>query len=264
MSDKKSPFAYVTFLNESLIVAMVFGYSVKCTHTSYDSIIMVRSNTPSSDIRILRTVYTKIIEITNDVSFQLNALKLTSYEKILLCDPKTIITSNIDHLFETPAPAGSLKDLDYWDGLKGKRTGEKIDFNLINQLTELDLGILLLIPNEKQYDEIKSELKKNKINFANYLLKHNEWYHLGVEYNARSDYLDPELLKNGKFYLIRYESENQPWNFLRTHPNVNNENKDLHISLKLKFKIWFEVFKTINEKLKKKNIDLLKLDKKEN
>jgi lipopolysaccharide biosynthesis glycosyltransferase len=130
MFKKKRAYVHLIMKGDKYIPgALVSAYTIKLTKTKYDCVCMVTHDVTIEGKEQLKKVFDKIIEIpylkyetkplrtkkqfekypwVNIGYTKWNALNLTDYDKVLLIDADKIVHSNLDHLFELQAPAGTF------------------------------------------------------------------------------------------------------------------------------------------------------------
>jgi glycogenin glucosyltransferase len=193
----ENAYVWVIFLGDRYIPGVLASaYSVKRTNTKYDLICLVTPDVSDIGRKELAKICTKVIEInyirvkrqkfkTNrqkelyktwmDVSYtKWNILNLTQYKKVFFLDGDTIITNNIDSVFDTKKISATFYNP--WSNKYSKFSkikdyyGRKkiINPNLIlKALTKsgyvLIASAVLLYPNKDHFNKYKQMLKNKNI-----------------------------------------------------------------------------------------------------
>ena len=266
--------AFVTVLfgnNIYLAGAMVMGYSLMRTKTTFDRVILVTPDVSPEYIGYLRHVYTHIININyvdvnptiflkpdtrfRDVFTKLTCLELISYDKIILLDLDMIICRNIDHLFNLDPPAASIKH-------HNLAFGQKINPHMICQGAKLvgsiNAGLMLLKPDLTEWTEIKSDIKNNtqlqkyKYPEQDYLsLRYcNKWTSITFNYNFQfglTHRVKQSGCKISDIYVIHYSSSYKPWNDLILDRTVDPD----ETKFKKQHRKYYQIWKSAYAHLKK-------------
>jgi len=267
--------AFVTVLygnNVYMSGAIVLGYTLMRTKTTYDRIILVTPDVSAEYIGYLRNVYTHVIKISyvdvnptiflksdtrfRDVFTKLACLELIAYEKIILLDLDMIVCKNIDHLFKLDPPAACIKhhNLPY---------GQKIDPKMICDGTKLvgsiNAGLMLLKPDLAEWNEIKTDIKNNtylqkyKYPEQDYLsLRYcDKWTSITFNYNFQfglTHRVKQLGYKISDIYVIHYSSSYKPWNDL-----IPDRITDLdELKFKRQHQKYYQMWKSIYANLKSK------------
>lgn len=190
-------YVWVIFKGDKYIPgAIVSAYSVKRTKPIYDLVCLI-TNDVSENAKInLSKVFDYIINIDYiknkegvlkskqqkkiydswiNVSYtKWNILGLTQYEKVFMLDADTIITQNIDHIFDLDKEAGTFMNV--WsdtykkgsivkDYYKNKKiiTPDKIKYALNNNGFAVIASSILLKPNKQYFNNYKKMLSNENI-----------------------------------------------------------------------------------------------------
>ena len=183
---------------------LVSAYSVKRTNTKYNLICLVTPDVTDIGRKELAKICTKVIEVPyikairtpnlttkrqeelykpwKSVSYtKWNVLNLTQYKKIFLLDADTIVTKNIDSIFDKKKISATFycpwsKKYSKFSPIKDHYGRKKIiNPNLIkNALNKhghvFVASSILLKPNKKYYNDYKKMLQK-KEHFSNFIKK---------------------------------------------------------------------------------------------
>jgi lipopolysaccharide biosynthesis glycosyltransferase len=252
-----------------MLGAVVMANSLKRTNTKYDITCMVETNTSQKIISYLKYYFDRVfqIEILNYPSKPLPtrkqnevygpwmsksytkwvAMSLTDYTKICVIDADLIVTNNIDHIFDLPAPVGVFSnhwfDTVYPNPDKKKtgnyymdiKPGELISPYVINCALHnngflLSAHLTVLETSANDFNEFKNCMSlithKNPFGFNNSschdeqsicyfqsLIKNRSWTCLKQPYNVIPWKLKETISRNCKFrpYLIHFNMTPKPW-----------------------------------------------------
>lgn len=278
-----SKYAYVTVLygnNIYLTGALVLGYSLMKTNTSYDRIIMVTPDVSGDHKFYLRSIYTHIQEIDyikvnpeifleentrfSNVFTKLECLSLMQYDKIILLDLDMIVTKNIDHLFKLNPPAACLKK--YYIPY-----GKKIPSHMIcsngKLVGSINAGLMLLKPDINELEDIKKDISQNtQINKYKYpeqdylsLRYCNKWTSITFNYNYQfglTKRVKKCRYKIDDIYVIHYSSSYKPWNNLIKDRVVTDDEKQFKQRHNKYYVLWNNAYNMIKEKFGKQGIIL--------
>ena len=98
-------YAYVTFMNDNTIEltgALVMGYTLKKTKTTYDIIMLIGPSIEKNTIKLLSKFYSVI---KYDHVIGLDDIFKLFYKKVIYLDIDIIILKNIDHVFKETTPS---------------------------------------------------------------------------------------------------------------------------------------------------------------
>lgn len=273
-------YAYVSVLygnNIYITGAMVLGYSLMKTKTTYDRVILVTPDVSDEYINYLKLVWNVVIPINYissnpkffteanmrfiDVFTKLECLSLIQYDKIILLDLDMIIVNNIDHLFQLHTPAASLKknNIKYGDIIDRKymcRNGKVIK--------SINAGLMLLKPDIDELNEIKYDIVNNK-EISYYHCPEQEYLSLRycgkwrfITFNYNYQFGLDEFIKNityslDQIYVIHYSCPFKPWNLL-INKIVTEKEINFRLQHKKYFDFWVNAYMAIKNKYAKKNI----------
>jgi len=221
----KGKYAYVITLWGSapdyILGAMVLGHSLKRSGSRHALVCLHTRDVAPASLRLLSHHWNcRLIEhvpaCLDKLSFQqpnqehrfdkvftkLRALSLTEYEKVLVMDIDLVVRSNIDELFELPAPAALRRGMNEWK----LRTGDPIDGRAFfggkdsspqwswGQGTGINAGVMLLSPSSHALEQMLEEISEpNHPSHArgngpeqDYLSRYwadAPWTYIGVEFN---------------------------------------------------------------------------------
>ncbi|CAJ1424259.1 unnamed protein product, partial [Effrenium voratum] len=256
-------FAYVVciwgFNPEYVLGAMVLAHSLKRTGTKHDMVLLHTSDVPVKAIGLLERCGWKPREVEYveavgalygnhcregrfaDVFTKLRVFGLFEYEKVLLMDADLLVCSNIDELFELPAPAAMGRGP--WSGYRhGQRMNGSYFFGGTrpgpygwNQSSGINAGVMLLQPCPETLSECLAEVADERHPEhiqgngpeQDYLSRYfaGTWRHISVAYNFQLHQmyyvLSPECVTSAdraeflgcpeKVKVFHYSSEPKPW-----------------------------------------------------
>lgn len=210
--DVKNKGVYVNILTdpEQFLGALVVGWCLIKTKSHYSTIVIISKNIPNYQKKILSNVFGTVLNMetevfTNNLNIKLEVLKLDQYDKVILLENDILISENIDDLF------------DY-----------KLKKNQKNHS-----GVLLLSPNEKKYNELKTS---NKSTVTNYLNNHI------IPADDR---------------IICFNSKIKPWRLI--YKNRDSVTDDTHNSQY--YELWFMLYKELDKKFNLSTNFLTRTDK---
>lgn len=166
-------------------------------------------------------------------AYRFEVFKLSNYEKVLYVDCDTLITSNIEDIFNKNIDFGAC------------RLNKKLIPYYNNPKTAFNAGILLISKkylNKKVLNDLVLFCKKNIKLSGNQIVLNsyfgNNTSILPQIYNVTTDILTNELLENGK--IFHFVGEKKPWNtsFNESFNSyvLNNAGSSLLIRLFLRYK----------------------------
>ncbi|CAJ1360607.1 unnamed protein product [Effrenium voratum] len=168
--------------------ALVLGFAIKRTRTRHSLVCLHTSDVPLAHINLLRLFWDcrlvdhvqvsaasrlstddKVEESRfSNVFTKLRALEQTDFEKVLVMDIDLLVVSNIDDLFELPAPAAMKRgmnrgrwpykhgdDLDGGTFFSGREPGQLHSWG---QGTGINAGVMLLAPSAPDFAQMQEEL----------------------------------------------------------------------------------------------------------
>lgn len=268
---RRGRYAFVICLwgssKDYVLGALVLGYSIKRTKTQNTLVCLHADDVPPEYVELLQLFWecrvVDHIEVkaarrlsTDDyieesrffkVFTKLRALEQTDFEKVLVMDIDLLVLSNIDDLFQFPAPAGMKRGMN-----KGRwpyKHGDDIDGNTFfggrnpgsahswGQGTGINAGVMLLEPNAAEFQIMQEELLEPyhpahvrgngpEQDYLSRFWADRPWRHISVEYNYQIHHLynalhpmlgDVERLKVAQncksIRVIHYsgDSEVKPW-----------------------------------------------------
>ncbi len=218
--DKKYAYVMLLMIDEKYVSAsLVLAESMRKTACLADLVVMIDETISEETINLLKKFYDRIIEIkkikiSNPDRTQkylitkIEALKLTEYEKVALIDVDSIILDESNKIFEEKTPGIIYSD------------------NTFNT------GLVLLEPNKKDYDNIKSISVSNNIK--------KTFLYVLEKYYTDINKLDSKFLKSNNYtdaLGIQY-NENKPF-IIKSPISI-----DLRVSWP-HFKLWFLYLKNI-------------------
>ncbi|CAK9112284.1 Uncharacterized protein R707 [Durusdinium trenchii] len=206
---------------EYMVGAMVLGASIRKTGSKHHRVCLYTDDVPQEHIRELSKLWrckliTHVDAVMDQLSFpdkeerfakvftKLRGLGLTEYEKVLMMDIDLLVRSNIDDLFELPAPAALRRGMNEW-GLA--QHGKPIDGRSFllgedksmprwswGQGTGINAGVMLWQPNQDVLDQMLAELSepnhpehvKGNGPEQDYLSRYwadAPWTYIGAQYN---------------------------------------------------------------------------------
>ena len=283
LQQEKSPYAYVALLmgdSPYFLGALIFGYSLR-TVSQYDVVIMVTPDVPAKQKEILKEYYI-VIEIdfvqvdkalikdydTNrfrDVFTKLQCFKLTQYQKIIMIDIDMLVIKNMDHLFDLPAPAASLRRIDL---PQGKPIPKSLIVKNGKLVGGINAGLMLLEPNIDEYNDMLNDIKKAKnrqFKFIeqDYLSQRyaDKWTNISFIYNFQFGLTDrAKKYDPNDIYNLHYSSRLKPWKIIykpeETWKWINEEQQTVPY-----YKLWMNTYDQLNKIYLSKNIDINKLYK---
>ena len=276
-------FAYVFLLygnSEYFLGTLIAGFTLKKTRTVHDSVLMVTSDVPREQIKLLKEYFTKIVEVTyinshpsnfvkDDTRFtqvftKLHLFNLTEYDKVLMLDVDIFIIQNIDHLFELPTPSAHYRNKKLEHGKQISTDLIRIDNNRING--GVNAGTMLLKPDKKEFkimvDEISKPLKYKLLgpeqDYLSYRYR-DKIYHLDFSYCCKFD-IDKEMrwydYSVHDIYILQYSWIFKPWDLILDNKHkvlhaLKNCNKDMTY-----YTIWVHHFRLLERIYKHKGIYL--------
>lgn len=200
-SKNPSIYAYIWLLmkgSKYLAGIVTSIYSLTITNPKYDCIVMVTDDVSFSTIKILKKIciVKKIPYIKNTIKLltkrqkekyskwisvattKWNCLNFTEYKKVLFLDADTIITKNIDHIFNNRTPAATFYNP--WSNKFNKKSIIK-DYYKNDKIISIKsikkslngygyvfiASTVLLTPNKQHFELFKSMIQK-KLTFKNY------------------------------------------------------------------------------------------------
>ncbi|CAJ1377921.1 unnamed protein product [Effrenium voratum] len=223
--EAKGRFAYLICLwgssPEYIAGALVLGSSIQRTGSKHDRVCMYTEDVPKEYIRLLSKFWRcKCIDhvdaVLEQLSFpdreerfanvftKLRGLGLTEYEKVLMMDIDLLVMSNIDELFDLPAPAALRRGMNEW----GRNChGEPIDGRSFllgedksmprwswGQGTGINAGVMLWQPNQEVLEQMLAELSEPnhpehvrgngpEQDYLSRFWADAPWTYIGVQYN---------------------------------------------------------------------------------
>jgi len=278
-----SQYAYVTVLygnNIYLVGALVLGYTLMKTNTSYDRAILVTPDVSQQYRDLLTMVYTHIIPIEyvkvssnifseqntrfRDVFTKLECLSLIQYEKIILLDLDMIIARNIDHLFKLRAPAACIKK--YYVPY-GKIIPKSMICHDNKLVGSINAGLMLLEPDIEEWENIKSDIAQDqqihqyKYPEQDYLsLRYcGRWTSITFNYNFQfglTHRVKKCHYKIDDVYVIHYSSSYKPWNNLIVGYEESKDEIEFKKQHHRYYRLWHNAYEIIKEKYKSNGIIL--------
>ncbi|CAE7249204.1 unnamed protein product [Symbiodinium natans] len=269
--QRRGRYAFVICLwgssKDYVLGALVLGYSIKRTKTQNALVCLHADDVPAEYVQLLQLFWecrvVEHIEVkaarrlsTDDkieesrffkVFTKLRALEQTDFEKVLVMDIDLLVLSNIDDLFELPAPAGMKRgmnkgrwpythgdDIDGTTFFGGRNPGNPHSWG---QGTGINAGVMLLEPNAAEFQVMQEELLEPyhpahvrgngpEQDYLSRFWADRPWRHISVEYNYQIHHLynalhpmlgDVERLKVAQnlksIRVIHYsgDSEVKPW-----------------------------------------------------
>eukprot|EP00438_Fugacium_kawagutii_P024258 Skav223119 [mRNA] locus=scaffold419:814285:816066:- [translate_table: standard] len=173
--------------SEYMVGAMVLGASIRKTGSKHDRVCLYTEDVPEEHIQRLSKLWscrlmTHVDAATDKLSFpdneerfakvftKLRGLGLTQYEKVLMMDIDLLVRSNIDDLFELPAPAALRRGMNEWGQC---RHGQPVDGRSFflgeeksmprwswGQGTGINAGVMLWQPNQDVLDQMLAEVSE--------------------------------------------------------------------------------------------------------
>jgi len=173
----KSKYAYFTLVSTSDSVpgALLLGWSLKQTNTTYDCVAMVVPDVSRRERSLLRRIYDRVVEVdtvkpprtTQKMRYltaeerttlsrrmtKYNIFRFIEYQKVLFIESSTYILRNIDEIFQLEAPAGISSLVD--SRSQSRYHGIKLSKEHIAKSLQLSHGIrghmLMLVPDLSMY-----------------------------------------------------------------------------------------------------------------
>eukprot|EP00434_Breviolum_minutum_P030161 symbB.v1.2.026673.t1/scaffold2684.1/size75764/5 len=206
---------------EYMVGAMVLGASIRKTGSKHDRVCLYTEDVPAEYIQHLSKLWscqlmTHVDVAMDKLSFpdneerfakvftKLRGLGLTQYEKVLMMDIDLLVRSNIDDLFDIPAPAALRRGMNEWGQC---RHGESVDGRSFflgedksmprwswGQGTGINAGVMLWQPNQEVLDQMLAELSepnhpehvRGNGPEQDYLSRYwadSPWTYIGAQYN---------------------------------------------------------------------------------
>uniref|UniRef100_A0A7S4V1T2 Hexosyltransferase n=1 Tax=Alexandrium monilatum TaxID=311494 RepID=A0A7S4V1T2_9DINO len=202
-----------------LVGAMVLGYSLKRTGSRHSRVCLYTDDVPAGHVEILSRLWDcrpieHVDACVRSLSFsekedrfekvftKLRGMQLTEFEKVLMMDIDLLVRSNIDELFDLPAPAAMRR------GMNDRfpyRTGDKLDGRNFflgrdrtkwswGQGTGINAGVMLWHPDASTWEQMLAEIQEPshpehckgngpEQDFLSRYWADAPWTHIGVEYN---------------------------------------------------------------------------------
>jgi len=188
--DARGKYAYVITLwgksHSYVIGALVLGHSIRATGTPHSLVCLHTDDVPENSLALLRRIWDcrliEHVEATKSLTWaeqadrfekvftKLQAMRLVEFEKVLMMDIDLLVTTNIDNLFQLPAPAAMARGMNNWwrgykhgcpiDGRSFFGGGGKGKYNSWCQGTGINAGVMLWQPNEAVFNHMLEELKE--------------------------------------------------------------------------------------------------------
>ena len=204
-----------------MVGAMVLGASIRKTGSKHDRVCLYTEDVPPEYIQRLSKLWNcrlmshvdvamdKLSFPDNEERFakvftKLRGLGLTEYEKVLMMDIDLLVRSNIDDLFELPAPAALRRGMNEWGQCKHGQPVDGRSFFLgedksmprwsWGQGTGINAGVMLWQPNQEVLDQMLAEVSepnhpehvKGNGPEQDYLSRYwadSPWTYIGPQYN---------------------------------------------------------------------------------
>eukprot|EP00931_Biecheleriopsis_adriatica_P048883 TRINITY_DN28247_c0_g1_i1.p1 TRINITY_DN28247_c0_g1~~TRINITY_DN28247_c0_g1_i1.p1 ORF type:complete len:825 (-),score=156.60 TRINITY_DN28247_c0_g1_i1:6-2159(-) len=190
--EARGNFAFVICLwgssKDYVLGALVLAHSILKTKTKHKLVCLHADDVPANYVELLRIFWDcrevehmevkAAYRLSTDnyieesrfqkVFTKLRALKLVEFEKVMVMDIDLLVMSNIDDLFDLPAPAAMKRGMN-----RGKRQykhGDEIDGSTFfaglkpgdehswGQGTGINAGVMVLEPNEEDHRVMEEEL----------------------------------------------------------------------------------------------------------
>merc|ERR1740123_1064557 len=148
---------------EYVLGAMVLAWSLRCTRTRHDLVMVHTNDVSDAALDLLRRAGWNTREIqhvsaseslSNDgcstlrfanVFTKLRVLELVEYSKILMMDIDLLVCENIDDLFDLEAPAAMVR-------------GPEVRYEHGGQASGINAGVMLLRPDKWTFEQMVSEV----------------------------------------------------------------------------------------------------------
>lgn len=170
-----------------MVGAMVLGASLRKTGSKHDRVCLYTEDVPEEHLQCLSKLWNCRLMTHVDVAMEklsfpdneerfakvfskLRGLGLTQYEKVLMMDIDLLVRSNIDDLFELPAPAALRRGMNEWGQC---RHGQPVDGRSFflgedksmprwswGQGTGINAGVMLWQPNQAVLNQMLAEVSE--------------------------------------------------------------------------------------------------------
>jgi len=202
---------------EYVLGAMVLAWSLRCTRTRHDLVMVHTNDVSDAALDLLRRAGWNTREIqhvsaseslSNDgcstlrfanVFTKLRVLELVEYSKILMMDIDLLVCENIDDLFDLEAPAAMVRGpevrYEHGEQVCGRYffAGSRPDGYSWGQASGINAGVMLLRPDKWTFEQMVSEVLDERHPEhirgngpeQDYLSRFyaSDWSHISVAYN---------------------------------------------------------------------------------